>query len=148
MLVHIDSTASRVSCSTICELIVMLTKPLCDDLSFVTCCDILLEASSSAAVIHQLQGLTCCAFGDALLLVTNEYFSYCCLPVSSNECSRFLTSGISKAFPVNCCSLDSFWTIPWKTLEMVEWEIPPDQPFMKHSNQPVWPPNRAKFKVT
>ncbi len=43
---------------------------------------------SSAAVVHLLQGSTCCAFRDGILhtlLVTSGYLSYFCLSIISNQ---------------------------------------------------------------
>ncbi len=55
---------------------------------------------STAAVVHLLQGSTCCAFRDGIphtLVVTSGYFSYCCLSIISSAHSP-LTSNINKAF--------------------------------------------------
>ncbi len=57
---------------------------------------------SSAAVVHLLQGSTCCAFRDVILhtlVVTSVYLSYCCLSIISNQSVNSpLISDINKAF--------------------------------------------------
>ncbi len=57
---------------------------------------------SSAAVVHLLQGLMCCAFRDGILhnlFVTSGYLSYCCLSIISNQSVHSpLTSDFNKAF--------------------------------------------------
>ncbi len=57
---------------------------------------------SSAAVVHLLQGSMCCEFRDGILhtlVVTNVYFSYCCLSIISNQSAHSpLISDINKAF--------------------------------------------------
>ncbi len=57
---------------------------------------------SSAAGAHLLQGSTCCVFRDGILqilVVTSDYFSYCCLSIISNQSVHSpLTSDINKAF--------------------------------------------------
>ncbi len=57
---------------------------------------------SSAAVVHLLQGLTCCVFRDGILhnlVVMSGYLSYCCLSIISNQSVHSpLTSDINKAF--------------------------------------------------
>ncbi len=57
---------------------------------------------SSAAVVHLLQGSTCCVFRDGILhtlVVTSGYLSYCCLSIISNQSAHSpLTSDINKVF--------------------------------------------------
>ncbi len=57
---------------------------------------------SSAAVVHLLQGSTCCVFRDGILhtlVVTSGYLSYCCLSIISNQSVHSpLTSDINKVF--------------------------------------------------
>ncbi len=57
---------------------------------------------SSAAGAHLLQGSMCCVFRDGILhnlVVTNDYLSYCCLSIISNQSVHsLLTSDINKAF--------------------------------------------------
>ncbi len=57
---------------------------------------------SSAAVVHLLQGSTCCAFRNGILhilVVTSGYLSYCCLSIISNQSVHSpLSSDINKAF--------------------------------------------------
>ncbi len=56
---------------------------------------------SSAAVVHLLQGSTCCAFRDGILhtlVVTSGYLSYCFFSIISNQSALSpLTSDINKA---------------------------------------------------
>ncbi len=68
---------------------------------------------SSVAVVHLLQGLTCCVFRDGFLhtlVVTSGYLSYCCLSIISNQSAHsHLTSDINKAFSsTQLLSLDIF----------------------------------------
>ncbi len=57
---------------------------------------------SSSAVVHLLQGSTCCVFRDGIrhtLVVTSGYLSYCYLSIISNQSAHSpLTSDINKAF--------------------------------------------------
>ncbi len=68
---------------------------------------------SSAAVVHLLQGSTCCVFRDGILhilVVTSGYLSYCCLSIISNSLSILLwpLTSTRHNHPQNCRSLDIF----------------------------------------
>ncbi len=66
------------------------------------------QVSSSAAVAHLLQGLTCCELRDGIwhtLVVTSDYLSYCCLSIISNQSAH---SPLINFRPHNCRSLDIF----------------------------------------
>ncbi len=63
---------------------------------------------SSAAVVHLLQGLTCCAFRDCILhslVVTSVYLSYFCLSIISDQSPLTSTTHFR---PHNCRSLEIF----------------------------------------
>lgn len=67
---------------------------------------------SSAAVVHPLQGSTCCAFIDAFLhtlVATSGYLSYCWLTFSSKLCGHSLISGINKTFLPRDVPLTSYF---------------------------------------
>lgn len=67
---------------------------------------------SSAAVVHPLQGSTCCAFIDAFLhtlVATSGYLSYCWLTFSSKLCGHSLISGINKTFLPRDMPLTSYF---------------------------------------
>ncbi len=66
---------------------------------------------SSAAVVHLLQGSTCCVFRDGILhtlVVTSGYLSYCCLSIISNQSAHSPLTSTSHFRPHNCRSLDIF----------------------------------------
>lgn len=67
---------------------------------------------SSAAVVHLLQGSTCCAFIDAFLhtlVATSGYLSYCWRTFSSKLCGHSLISGINKTFLPRDVPLTSYF---------------------------------------
>ncbi len=86
---------------------------------------------SSAAVVHLLQGSTCCVFRDGILytlVVTSGYLSYCCLSIISNQSVHSpLTSDINKAFSSTQLQLTGYFLFfrPFSVnLEMVVCENP------------------------
>ncbi len=66
---------------------------------------------SFAAVVHLLQGSTCCAFRDDILhtlVVTSGYLSYCCFSIISNQSAHSALTSTRRFCPHNCHSLDIF----------------------------------------
>ncbi len=75
------------------------------------CVNCSLRVCSFAAVVHLLQGLTCCAFRDDILhtlVVTSGYLSCCCFSIISNQSAHSALTSTRHFCPHNCHSLDIF----------------------------------------